>query len=516
MQYGFVINQGTCIGCHACTVACKSENQVPLGQFRTWVKTIESGTFPDARRDFGVMRCNQCSEAPCVAICPTGALHKRPDGVVDVNSELCIGCRSCMQACPYDSLYINENKGTTEKCHFCSHRTEQGLAPACSVACPTESIIPGDFDDPDSEVSRLKATGKLIARKTEAGTNPNVWYLNAAPEVLEPLASSDAGGYLAINGFDNERSAAQKFVAETEQPDAKTVFDVPRNLNWGWEIAGYLFTKSLAAGIFIAGLSLLWEYINSGNTISATSLVWIPMFSLIFLALTMVLLVVKLTRPERFWKMLISPNWQSWVARGSFIIMAYGLMLVIWLVTLLQEFMYSRVVAHSLLIATTLLAVASAVYTAWLFGQCKGRVLWLKRGYALHLLAQAVLAGSAMSIILGSFNLIRVDLLFSLYLLIVSLAVHGAFYLMDHLLVPNQREVEYQRVHTLLFKGPWRNSFWIGAIMIGTLLPLLILGAFMADILGGDWITFAAAMALVGLLLEEVIFIKVGQSHPIS
>lgn len=103
MRYGFAIDQRTCIGCHACTVACKTEHEVPLGQFRTWVKYVDSGEFPNTTRSFGVMRCNHCTDAPCVKICPTGALFKRDDGIVDFDNERCIGCKSCMQACPYDA-----------------------------------------------------------------------------------------------------------------------------------------------------------------------------------------------------------------------------------------------------------------------------------------------------------------------------------------------------------------------------------------------------------------------------
>jgi len=133
MRYGFVIDQRKCIGCHACTVACKEENQVPLGVNRTWVKYIEKGTFPDTRRYFSVMRCNHCDNAPCVTICPTVALYRRPDGIVDFDGERCIGCKSCMQACPYDALYIDPETQTAAKCHYCAHRVEVGLEPACVI-----------------------------------------------------------------------------------------------------------------------------------------------------------------------------------------------------------------------------------------------------------------------------------------------------------------------------------------------------------------------------------------------
>src|SRR5438552_5810598 len=128
-RFGFVIDHRKCIGCHACTLACKAENDVPLGAFRTWVKYIEKGEFPNTRRYFTVLRCNHCTDAPCVTICPTVALYKRPDGIVDFDRDRCIGCKSCMQACPYDALYIDPHTHTAAKCHYCAHRTQIGLRP---------------------------------------------------------------------------------------------------------------------------------------------------------------------------------------------------------------------------------------------------------------------------------------------------------------------------------------------------------------------------------------------------
>ena len=102
-DYGFVIDLRKCIGCHACTIACKAEHQIPVGVNRCWVKTVEKGAFPDTRRFFFPVLCNQCVDAPCVRICPTNALFKRHDGIVDLNAMSCIGCRACMEACPVRS-----------------------------------------------------------------------------------------------------------------------------------------------------------------------------------------------------------------------------------------------------------------------------------------------------------------------------------------------------------------------------------------------------------------------------
>ncbi len=177
--FAFVIDNRKCIGCHACTVACKSEHEVPVGVDRTWVKYIEKGTFPNNRRLFTVMRCNHCEFAPCVAICPVTALHTRGDGVVDFNSDRYIGCKACLQACPYDALYIDPNTHTAAKCNFCTHRLEIGLQPSCVAVCPEQAIIAGDMNDPNAEISRLLARHPVQVRKPEKGTKPKLFYIEA-------------------------------------------------------------------------------------------------------------------------------------------------------------------------------------------------------------------------------------------------------------------------------------------------------------------------------------------------
>jgi Fe-S-cluster-containing dehydrogenase component len=142
-----VIDQTRCIGCHACSTACKSENQVPLSVNRTYVKSVDVGHYPDARRAFLVTRCNQCADAPCVAACPTSAMFQRPDGIVDFAKSICIGCKACMAACPYDAIFINPDDHAAEKCNFCAHRVDIGLEPACVVVCPTQAIMIGDRND---------------------------------------------------------------------------------------------------------------------------------------------------------------------------------------------------------------------------------------------------------------------------------------------------------------------------------------------------------------------------------
>jgi len=203
MKFGFVLDNRKCIGCHACTVACKSEHDVPVGVNRTFVKQTEKGEFPNTKRLFSVTRCNHCTDAPCVEICPVECLHIRPDGIVDFNSDRCIGCKSCMQACPYDALYIDPDTKTAAKCNYCSPRIDIGLEPACVNVCPEHAIISGDMDNPNSEISQLLAGENVMVRKPEKGTSPNVFYINADEVSLTPNATERSSDYMwnsQVNG----------------------------------------------------------------------------------------------------------------------------------------------------------------------------------------------------------------------------------------------------------------------------------------------------------------------------
>ena len=397
MQLGFVIDQSRCIGCHACTVACKSENDVPIGSFRTWVKYTESGEFPEVKRTFGVLRCNQCSGAPCTTICPVTAIYKREsDGIVDIDRTVCIGCKACMQGCPYDAIYLNESSGVAEKCHFCAHRTEMGLAPACAVVCPTEAIIPGDFDDPTSVVSQMKNDDRLTARKVEAGTGPNVLYKEAHASVLDPTRTSAAGGSIWSDVPNTLQWASEKDEAHfdmeafLEQAEARaksrTVYDTRKPLLWGTRVSTYMFTKSISGGVFFAG---------AFAGVSAAASAWTAALALFFLTLTGLILIADLKRPERFWLILRRPNWDSWLARGTVVLMAYGGLLTLWLALLGLGVDPDGIGNGVLTLLTSVAGLLTAIYTAWLFAQARGRPLWMKRGLTLQLAAQSAVAGSA-------------------------------------------------------------------------------------------------------------------------
>ena len=171
---------------HAFTVACKAEHDKPIGVNRTWVKYVEKGIFPATRRIFTVHRCNHCEDAPCVEICPVTSLFMRPDGIVDFDPRRCIGCKACMQACPYDALHIDPRSRTASKCNYCAHRVDQGLEPACVVVCPVQAIISGDLENPESNIARLASRHTLMARKPEKNTRPKLFYIEADAASIRP------------------------------------------------------------------------------------------------------------------------------------------------------------------------------------------------------------------------------------------------------------------------------------------------------------------------------------------
>ena len=195
-RWAMVIDLWSCIGCNACTMACKAEHATPPGVF--WRKVLEQevGRYPAARRVFLPVLCNHCAEPPCRDVCPTGATWKRDDGIVLVDYDQCIGCRSCIEACPYDARTFYADRatyfpgvttpyeqaqqtfpdGVVMKCTFCVERVDVGLQPACVQSCPTECLYFGDFDDPESTVSRLVAEKKARGLLPEKGTGPSVFY----------------------------------------------------------------------------------------------------------------------------------------------------------------------------------------------------------------------------------------------------------------------------------------------------------------------------------------------------
>ena len=525
MKFGFLIDHRKCIGCHACSVACKEEHQVPLGVYRTWVKYVEKGEFPYTQRHFTVLRCNHCERAPCVAICPVTALYKRSDGIVDFDPEVCIGCKACMQACPYDALYIDPNSNTAAKCNFCAHRVEKGLQPSCEVVCPTQAITSGDLDDPASLISQITTRQPVRVRKPEKGTVPQLFYIAADESSLTPIATSQPQEFgiwsqvakpeitetsLPVPGFESAlKGPATAFSLQDLAPaKPRTVYDVGHAVPWGRRVSLYIWTKSIAAGAFLfASLG-----ISAGLVPDNPLLTWAaPILALLFLAITTILLVVDLKRPERFYTILLRPQWRSWLTLGAYILSLYGALLSL---SVLAEAFGATSLRHFLLWPGGLLAILAAIYTGFLVGQAKGRDLWLSPALPVHLLVQAFLAGAAALAIVGvivTSNPPTRDLLHDV--LLWSLLANLFIILVGELWMPHGTQ-DAVRAAGMILHGPYAKPFWGMVVGIGHLLPVLLLVLTSGAPIG---ISFLAGLfALGGLLVFEHIWLMAGQSVPLS
>jgi len=190
-RYAMVIDLRKCIGCHSCSVACKTENEVPPAVWRSWVKIMEKGNYPMVRTYALPIQCNNCENAVCAKVCPTKASYKRDDGIVMIDPHKCVGCKYCMAACPYQVRYLNPLRKYAQKCYFCAHRVEQGLKPACVETCPAGARTFGDMNSPASEVARLLVTEPTEVLKPEAGTKPSVFYIGLDKDAADPLKGID-------------------------------------------------------------------------------------------------------------------------------------------------------------------------------------------------------------------------------------------------------------------------------------------------------------------------------------
>ncbi len=176
--YAMAIDLGACVGCAACSIACKVENEVPVGVNRLWIRSTEEGIFPNLSVEYRPEQCLHCDKPPCVPVCPTGCCYVAEGGLVLIDERKCIGCSACIAACPYDARYMHPS-GYANKCDFCQHRIKEGRTPACVETCPTLCRYFGDLDDSDSEISvALREAGRVDVLRPELGTRPKLFYLN--------------------------------------------------------------------------------------------------------------------------------------------------------------------------------------------------------------------------------------------------------------------------------------------------------------------------------------------------
>ncbi len=176
-RLAMVVDLRKCNGCHTCSVACKAEFEVPLGVFRSWVQIEEEGRFPLVKRVITPKLCNHCDKPPCINVCPVNATYARSDGTIVIDENICIGCKACISACPYNARLLTEVKRTADKCDFCLHRYENGVVPSCVNGCPVSARTFGNLDDINSEIAKLVSKHQVQILKPELGTKPQVFYI---------------------------------------------------------------------------------------------------------------------------------------------------------------------------------------------------------------------------------------------------------------------------------------------------------------------------------------------------
>ena len=346
-----------------------------------------------------------------------------------------------MQACPYDALYIDPNKGTAAKCNYCAHRIEHSYEPACVIVCPTEAIVSGDLDDPNSSVSGYLRDHETTVRKPESGARPNVFYVETSEEMLDPHATERSGEYLwtdqaagvghfakyadsrlgaadtnsmivqlalekkarAANPRDRAiiRDVMERLDDQAERP--KRSYDQPsKGVLWGWEVSAYIITKAVAAGTYLIAMLAMFA-----GLLEMTEQLWwqLVISCTFFLGLTGFLLVKDLDRPERFLYVMLRPNWDSWLVKGAYILGGFGGILACSGTVLFFDL--DRTYLEYLAVAGIPLAVLTGVYTAWLFGQAKGRNWSEDRLLAPKMFVEMVIIGVASLILLTSSQIVN-------------------------------------------------------------------------------------------------------------
>jgi Fe-S-cluster-containing dehydrogenase component/formate-dependent nitrite reductase membrane component NrfD len=503
-------------------VACKEEHNVPVGVFRTWVKYIEKGEFPATSRHFGVMRCNHCDAAPCVDICPTQALYYRNDRIVDFDNSRCIGCQSCMQACPYDALYIDPTTSTAAKCNFCAHRIELKLEPACVVVCPTRAISAGDLDDPQSNVGTMIATQKVAVRKPHKATQPKLFYAGIEGDFLQPaMMIPQESSLFAEHHPAASPGGLQAGVARRAPGSARVVYDVAHPPPWDALSAVYLWTKSIAGGILLVAAFLIW-LLTKGDAHAGGVLFRVasPAAALAFIGITTAALIGHLKRPDRFYYILIKPNPRSWLVWGTWILIAYSAFAAGWLACGFE----GLPLPTAIVAAAAILGAASAGYSGFLFAQAKGRDLWQSPLFLWILLVQAAATGSASLLIMSALTGAPVsepgvavtDVTSALErFLCVSAALH-AMLILSQIALP-QYTAEAREAVAAMTRRRRGRVFWSGVIFSGSFLPIVMILCTSSG--GGPRIGIdvgAAVLVLAASFIFDEAWIAAGQIPALS
>jgi formate-dependent nitrite reductase membrane component NrfD len=387
------------------------------------------------------------------------------------------------------------------------------MQPACEVVCPTQAILSGDLDDSSSLISQMLSSNKTSVRKPEAQTKPKLYYINVNPSSIVPTEQNHTQGYLWSEPQMNQLMADEQTLSAADAK-ARTTYDVAHDRPWGWKVSTYLWTKSISAGaFFVAALAMIVGLARPNQWLIGTAAAYI---SMLFLLITLVFLVWDLKRPERFFYILLKPQWQSWLVLGGYILAGYGGLLMLWFIS---SWFGLNFLIQPLIWLGALFAVLSAIYSAFLFKQARGRVFWNSIFTPVHLLAQAMVAGSASLVILSvisywigwKFFPEPTDE-FLLYEMLGALVAHAA--LMGGELFLPEENIEKIRAQRFIKRGMFSKLFWGGAVGAGTILPIILLATELAhfDVIG----LLTSLLGLGGLFLWEHIWVQAGQAVPLS
>jgi len=447
-----------------------------------------------------------------------------------------------MQACPYDALYIDPETSTAAKCNYCAHRIDIGLEPACVNVCPTQAIVSGDLDDPHSNIAKLKSREQVTARKTEKGTEPALYYIEGDVSSLDPSENevnsetmwgkqvSGVGHYArfmedrtapaldALNKFlslgdkqgvwepedadEKYKKNAEQLRQELASGKSRRSYDSPgKGVLWGWQVTSYLWTKAISAGLCIVPMTA----VASGQVEVGPLIQWVSvLLAIVFLAITGLLLLADLDQPKRFIYVLLRPQWRSWLVRGAYIITVFGGLLGLWCVGRMFSVPFANFLAWPLVI----FAILTAIYTAFLFAQARGRDFWQNPVLPLHMFCHSVMAGAAMFALvapLASFEWIawvRGALVFSI---VLKLACDMFEMWSKH---PTR---DAQKTAHSIFKGRYAILYWVAVFLVGGLVPLLIAASLTY------WLMpLAGVCVLIGVFVAEHIWVRAPQQLPLA
>ena len=370
LRYGMIVDLNRCVGCQTCTIACKHANDTPPGVQWRKVLDVERGTFPDVERLFMVVGCQHCAEPPCVPVCPTGATKQRADGLVTMDYDTCIGCAYCAVACPYQArtivegkdwyygeatvqeehVYHDERIGVANKCTFCVERIdeahEEGMtpgvdldySPACSSSCIASALHFGDFNDPESNVSKLAAENSFFQMHAELGTDPQIKYLYEVP------------------GTTPGRDPEPEDIDDESQRDPSDPLNGELQKFWDYRAAMNFIMGGMSTGLVI--MATLAHFVSG---LSETALLYLTVAGGAGMAVGLSFVFFEIGRKLRFWRVLMRPQ-SSWMTRETYAVAAF----------------YPALAADVVWPSTWLHLVVAL--TALVFLYCQARILYAAKG----------------------------------------------------------------------------------------------------------------------------------------